>query len=172
MICRTYIDTRVLLKTCAGIFMRQKLQKTTSDLTVASLGFRGCPKQLTNLVLDSEKPSNQISISEITLLSQELFISSCPFLIMCQNCKVINIKQIFSLITKLLMVGSIVLKLHNIFRTTTDHSTMKNAHGCHHDRQQRTLSDIPDCTKLRSSLFEFAPGSWSLILWSDSDLKL
>ena len=131
---------------------------------MASLGFRGCPKELTNLVLDSEKPSNRISISESTLLSQELFISSCPFFIMSQNCKVINIKQIFSLITKLLMVGSIIFKLHNIHKTTTDHSNMKNAHGCHHDRRQRTLSDIPDCTKLRSSLFEFAPGSWSLIL--------
>ena len=131
---------------------------------MASLGLRGCPKYLTNLVLDSEKPSNRISISESTLFSQELFISSCPFFIMSQNCKVINIKQIFSLITKLLMVELIVLKLQKLFRTTTDHATMKNAHECHHERRQRTLSDIPDCTKLRSILFEFAPGSLSLIL--------
>ena len=83
---------------------------------------------------------------------------------MSQNCKVINIKQIFSLRTKLLMVGSIIFKLHNIHKTTTDHSNMKNVMDVIMTGGRERFSKVPDCTKLRCILFETAGVCWSLIL--------
>ena len=84
--------------------MLLKRQETTSNLRVASLSPGGCPKPPTKLVLDSHKPFNRISKSESPLSCQELSISSCHSLIMSQNFEIINIKQILSAITKVLMV--------------------------------------------------------------------
>ena len=122
---------------CSGWYSLEKYNKITSDLCVASLSTGGSEKYIQSMAIDSGNPITLFFDSQSPLISQEPSISSWVSLIRSQIFHINNIKQILSMITKVLMLRSIILISQNIHKTTTDPSTVKKDHECLHDRQQR-----------------------------------
>ena len=138
----------------SGRYSLEKYNKITSDLRVASLSTGGSEKYIQTMAIDSGNPITCFFYSQSPLISQEPSISSWVSLIRSQIFHINNIKQILSMITKVLMLRSIILISQNIHKTTTDPSTVKKITNVFLTGGRECESKVPDCTLLRSGLYK------------------